>query len=527
MHVPISEDDCKVSASVMRSTSVTQNHDWLGSAKWFAAYQTLLSVALRISPTIQRLASKRHLSTDTMKWNILLASLLFCSLVFSACLPVSAARPTYHDHNKQVFGIEFTLDRLYASISLENGLTYALVTIPGGNAYQSLMRKYLSTCHQAHLIQAPPVAQRELEKNWYEAREKEWHRREQSTLHPDSSWSDFIALNLLNKALYSPEYFDGDAFAGDSEVGVLAAAVQALKNATLIGMRDWLNITDLSSWPFASIILPDFFWTHTKPNPDPNEYPSRVTFADIIYGDSDSFFWFHDILRKFTTALYRNKYRQEAGVDEYSISQSSDNIAHVFPASYETLRHTQKFRCDDRKQPDADLKNRTCGPETMSPTAVVVDYTNASLSLWLDGHVSGWEPWKTFPELGAHALANVSPSHLRDEAEMLGSHLLPAIQILQSLVGGRGNSKGEEVDIILSGESWSTRSRAVFKDLVSGGEEAQELTGSVNYFHQPDVFAASKRVARWGRYYVDTAFVCTLGVEEEEPWDVLSGHDEL
>lgn len=103
--------------------------------------------------------------------------------------------------NKETFGIEFTLDHLIASVSLDNGSTHALAKVPGDNAYRSLMRKFQSTCHRAHLTQASPLPEDELKRSWRERQENEWRRQDELILDPEHSWSDYLAFKVLGKPL--------------------------------------------------------------------------------------------------------------------------------------------------------------------------------------------------------------------------------------------------------------------------------------------------------------------------------------
>ena len=78
------------------------------------------------------------------------------------------------------------------------------------------------------------------------------------------------------------------------------------------------------------------------------------------------------------------------------------------------------------------------------------------------------------------------------------------------------------LDLILSGESWTEASRAEFQGrLQADGKERKIEIKNVVY--QPDVFAASKRSARWGRHDLDTWDVCYMLLEN---YDEIA-HDEL
>lgn len=453
-----------------------------------------------------------------MNWKTLLAAL-------ALCLPTVSSQYDNNADDKQVFGIEFTLDHLIASVSLENGSTYALAKVPGDHAYQSLMRNYLSTCHQAHLTQRPPATQDWQEEEWHQARDRERSWRKQYLIDPQRSWLEWFAVVFLKKPLHSPGYLDGDAFVGDLDVEVLAKAVETLKNATVQEMSRRLNIAEPSPWSYASIIYPDFFFTHIRPKP-PSELEGTDPLWDPFYNEAN--FWLLNILRKFPVALYRNKYRMEAEKDDWSIATSSENIKYLRLSAYETLQHTWKFHCVKKQPSQTNTNDPMCGRQTMSPMAIVIEYDSTSFSLWHHGSKAGWVSWNTFPELGAHAMTNLDPHGSSNEVELLRDHLGPAVERLCTVLSSATPSENQSVDLILKGESWTERSMAAFQNLVSDNDEVKVLNWSINYVRQPDIFAASKRVARWGRFNVDLGHDCLLIDEGYEPqWDVLTGHDEL
>ena len=65
------------------------------------------------------------------------------------------------------------------------------------------------------------------------------------------------------------------------------------------------------------------------------------------------------------------------------------------------------------------------------------------------------------------------------------------------------------VDLIVSGESWTEASLAVFQERLRSDGKASKI-GIKNVIYQPDPFAASKRSARWGRHDLDTFDVCYM-----------------
>lgn len=93
------------------------------------------------------------------RYRILAAVSLFCLCYYlaSVCLrtlalygrypkPTRTYAPSGNDREPS-FAIEFTIDRVLASVTLGNESTYGLAVVPGNNHYQSLMRHILETCH--------------------------------------------------------------------------------------------------------------------------------------------------------------------------------------------------------------------------------------------------------------------------------------------------------------------------------------------------------------------------------------------
>ena len=115
-------------------------------------------------------------------------------------------------HREYTFGIEFALDHMLSSITLENGSTYGLSRLTGDGAYQPLMRSYLETCHQSHLTQGPSPFSDELQQASNRACKVERKRKDRVIRKPEQSWWDWFKIRVIRQPLYSLEVFERDEF---------------------------------------------------------------------------------------------------------------------------------------------------------------------------------------------------------------------------------------------------------------------------------------------------------------------------
>jgi hypothetical protein len=159
-------------------------------------------------------------------------------------------------HKELSFGLEFTLDNVISSMTLANGSTYGLAKVSGGLAYQSLMRQYLTIAHDVYLTQKPPTEHKR--PKLAKAISEEDVRRNLFIRNPDS-WGDYFAMRVLQLPEFSPEVFEGDEYAGNVEVDILASAVEVSKLETFLQLHHQFNISsDVVRWPYTSIVTPDF-----------------------------------------------------------------------------------------------------------------------------------------------------------------------------------------------------------------------------------------------------------------------------
>ena len=408
------------------------------------------------------------------------------------------------------FGIEFTLDHVISSVTLANGSTYGLARVSGGESYQSLMRHYLETCRQIHLTQASPF--KELQQAFRRSLREEEIRRSRLIRQPMQSWRDYLAVVVFRQNEHSPAVFDGDEYAADPEVDVLAKAVKDLKITTVQELGRQFEASDPLHWAYARIVAPDFFWEAIEPKPKPVTQPDET----VVWDDNfdEDYFWYRFVVQKFSAALYRNRFRQAESTNWRAILSSSASVAGISPSSGQIVSHSKR-RHYARPEMDINSTTRLCGPNSLSPTTIVVGFSNASLSLWLDRPQSDLKPWNIFPELGGHALENNWTDDCRSNA--FWDQAVTKIDALSEYIDPSSRST---VDLILSGDSWSEECMMAFQDRLQGDAKGQSIEIK-NVVYQSDIYAASKTAARSGRHDLDTWDLCFFDGSDEIPRDEL------
>lgn len=162
------------------------------------------------------------------------------------------------------------------------------------------------------------------------------------------------------------------------------------------------------------------------------------------------------------------------------------------------------------------LSENECERKLLSPSSIIVDFNNATLTLWLQQSQPAWTPFNTFTELGGYALAG----HNGDTAATV-THWDRVIEKLYTLTAGTENPV-DIVDLILSGDAWTGDRVTAFEDRLKAPKTAKTFSVK-NVILQPDVFASSKRSAENGNLAVNTRDECYTGLSDS---DELA-HDEV
>lgn len=229
----------------------------------------------------------------------------------------------------------------------------------------------------------------------------------------------------------------------------------------------------------------------------------------------DNSVWFLDVLRKFSTALYRNKFRRVESTDWREILTSTKIVLGISPTSVGSVSYARKNECL-QSNGGPFLDEIECERKLLSPSNIVVDFNNATLTLWLQQSRPTWSPFNTFAELGGYALATHSGHTV---ANM--THWDRVIEKLYSLTSGAENPV-DTVDLILSGDAWTADRVTGFEDRLKA-QETDEKLNVKNVILQPDGFASSRRSAENGYVAVNTREVCYTGLSDSNG----IAHDEV
>lgn len=97
----------------------------------------------------------------------------------------------------------------------------------------------------------------------------------------------------------------------------------------------------------------------------------------------------------------------------------------------------------------------------------------------------------------------------KDRSDQEIAHWDEAAERVGILAESLDPSNRRAVDMVFTGDCWTDTNLATFKERlrVQGIEHIMNI---VNEVRQPDMFAASKRVARWKRHHLDMWNVCYM-----------------
>lgn len=144
-----------------------------------------------------------------------------------------------------------------------------------------------------------------------------------------------------------------------------------------------------------------------------------------------------------------------------------------------------------------------CYADHLSPTSIVADYTNATLTLWLDESQPAWTPWNTFSKLGGHVISSYS-----DDDTILKEHWTQAADKLISLTESISSDPSLGFNLVLSGECWTENTLASFREILQDSQ-ARMKVGVKDILHQMDPFTASMVRAAIGEFGLDIQGECS------------------
>ena len=187
--------------------------------------------------------------------------------------------------------------------------------------------------------------------------------------------------------------FDSGEYADDPEVEVLARAVEGFTNATAQAVSLPFNITNAFPWAYASVVVPDFFCTAIKPEPNPEiQSDGTVSWHGCFYEDCS---WYLQYFQKFSASLYRSKFRTGEDLNWHEIMLGSASPVDIAPTAFQALSYTRRYDCVHPTE-ESNSTTPVCGSKTLSPTSIVASFNNATLSFWLEGETrakgSVWTP---------------------------------------------------------------------------------------------------------------------------------------
>lgn len=100
------------------------------------------------------------------------------------------------------------------------------------------------------------------------------------------------------------------------------------------------------------------------------------------------------------------------------------------------------------------------------------------------------------------------------------------IEKLETFVQAVKSIDKPAVDLVITGDSWTEKSLAIFSERLEGSG-INEKIDLKNKIHQPDIFAATQRAARWGMSSLERYDPLPGVPIEPDAYDEYLAHDEL
>jgi hypothetical protein len=359
------------------------------------------------------------------------------------CLAESHQLPLLRE---PAFGIEFSLETLKISFAPPNGKAKGLASIKGDLAYQDLMYSYFELCSWASGDQVRP----------------------QSYEDNNGTSAGHAAYVSELEGIDNLVSWRWEAYPNDTDVDILANAVRTVKIVATGILANEYNIT-IPERPLVALAAPNFMWTMTETDFWDGGFDAEFSIDHGVpynYGRDD---WHHGFALEMADAVREVGFRLEPFDDTHAAitPRHIDPTFPIAPAAHAAFWNPD-FPADATTHPATNLTARYDGPP-----AIVLELTNATLSLWAQKKNSVWSPWFTLPQLGTHIQFGDYPGYMYSPDDWVWNDVLFMIRKLRYVLGF---AEGEGVVVYLTGDVWEEEMVEAFREFlgINGcGEEVR------------------------------------------------------
>ena len=290
------------------------------------------------------------------------------------------------------------------------------------------MYSCFALCYWAHSDQVPP-----------------WTYEEYGTT---ASYAAYVAAIEGIPNLVSWRY---EAHTNETDVDILANAVETARRVAADILAYQYNIS-MPDRPLVSLAAPNFMWTMTELDSWDGGFETDHGMSYNYTRDD----WHHGFAVKMSDAVREAGFRLEP-IDDNDAAMSSSRLNQTFPiapAGY-TAFWNPNFSVDAYSLPTRR------GAQYEGSPAIVLELTNATLSLWAQHRGQVRSPWYTRPQLGAHIKFEDHPDYLYSPDDWVWEEILSMIRKLRN---GMAHPEDELLHVYLTGDVWE-------KDMVNAFRE--------------------------------------------------------
>jgi hypothetical protein len=362
-----------------------------------------------------------------------LAAVLAILALFGSCV---AGLHDSRARGESVFGIEFSTENIIVSFVPPGGRARGIASVKGNEAYRDLMHGYFELCYWAHSDHVPP-----------------WSYGENGTT------ASYAASVAAVEGIPNQVSWRYKAHPDETDVDILANAIGTVKKVTVDILADQYNIT-MPERPVVALAAPNFMWTMTEPEFWNGGFDTDGR-TPYNYDQDD---WHHGFAVKMSNAVQRAGFRLEP-VDDADAAISPRRLDRTFPiapASYAAFWNPN-FLVDADSHLAASHRTQYEGPPT-----IVLELTNATLSLWAQRKGQVWSPCYTRPQLGAHIRYEDFPNYMYSPDDWVWNEIVFMIQKLRSIMS---HSEDELLHVYLTGDAWE-------EDMVDAFREHLRISGN-------------------------------------------------